>query len=108
MFNKHVCVQLVNCSPTFDHVVAFYRPVQLNLNITRYSIRSTVLIVFSFLFFFFNRCKRELNDGLDTIKRLSLELEQKEKHISDLISQLTVSNAETERRQKEVSLCALR
>lgn len=55
-----------------------------------------------------NRCKRELNDGLDTIKRLSLELEQKEKRISDLISQSTVSNAETEQRQKEVSLCTMR
>lgn len=48
-----------------------------------------------------------MNDGLDTIKRLQLELEQKEKRISDLLSQLTKSNAETEQMQKEVSVCTL-
>ncbi|XP_060795753.1 kinesin-like protein KIF20B isoform X2 [Neoarius graeffei] len=50
--------------------------------------------------------KKQVNDGLDTIKRLQLELEQKEKHISDLLSQLTKSNAETEQMQKEIASLA--
>ncbi|XP_034165332.2 kinesin-like protein KIF20B isoform X1 [Pangasianodon hypophthalmus] len=47
--------------------------------------------------------KKQVNDGLDTIKRLGLDLDQKEKRISDLLSQLTESNAETEQMQKEIA-----
>ncbi|MCI4384168.1 hypothetical protein PGIGA_G00035750 [Pangasianodon gigas] len=47
--------------------------------------------------------KKQVNDGLDTIKRLGLDLDQKEKRISDLLSQLTESNAEAEQMQKEIA-----
>ncbi|XP_053495871.1 kinesin-like protein KIF20B isoform X3 [Ictalurus furcatus] len=47
--------------------------------------------------------RKQVNDGLGTIKRLSLDLEQKEKLISDLLSQLTESNAQTEQMQKEIA-----
>lgn len=55
-----------------------------------------------------DRSRKEVNDGLKTMKRLSLDLEQKEKRIADLLSQLTESNAKIEQMQKEVCLCALR
>ncbi|XP_017339812.1 kinesin-like protein KIF20B isoform X3 [Ictalurus punctatus] len=47
--------------------------------------------------------RKQVNDGLGTIKRLSLDLEEKEKRISDLLSQLTESNAQTEQMQKEIA-----
>ncbi|XP_060716760.1 kinesin-like protein KIF20A isoform X1 [Tachysurus vachellii] len=47
--------------------------------------------------------KTQVNDGLETVKRVSLDLEQKEKRIAGLLSQLTESKAETEQMQKEIA-----
>ncbi|XP_047673502.1 kinesin-like protein KIF20A isoform X2 [Tachysurus fulvidraco] len=49
------------------------------------------------------RFKTQVNDGLETVKRVSLDLEQKEKRIAGLLSQLTESKAETEQMQKEIA-----
>ncbi|KAI4892352.1 hypothetical protein NFI96_018664 [Prochilodus magdalenae] len=49
------------------------------------------------------KSKQELNAGLDKIKSLSLDLQQKEKLISDLHDKLSGSSAENERLQKEIT-----
>ncbi|XP_072524163.1 kinesin-like protein KIF20B [Salminus brasiliensis] len=50
------------------------------------------------------KSKEQVNDGLDQIRSLSLDLQQKERHISDLHSKLSEGRAEAERLQNEITL----
>ncbi|XP_022524563.2 kinesin-like protein KIF20B isoform X1 [Astyanax mexicanus] len=49
------------------------------------------------------KSKEQVNDGLDQIKSLTLDLQHKEKHISDLHIQLSEGGAEAERLRNEIT-----
>uniref|UniRef100_W5KK23 Kinesin family member 20Bb n=1 Tax=Astyanax mexicanus TaxID=7994 RepID=W5KK23_ASTMX len=53
------------------------------------------------------KSKEQVNDGLDQIKSLTLDLQHKEKHISDLHIQHSEGGAEAERLRNEVSIRSL-
>ncbi|XP_066522684.1 kinesin-like protein KIF20B isoform X2 [Hoplias malabaricus] len=49
------------------------------------------------------RCEKQVIDGLDNVKSLNLQLQQKDKHISDLHEKLCEGKAETDQLQKRIT-----